>query len=188
MKKYQKDIIKLSAQEALSRIFDLALPFYEASRLYRIPAKKYLMQRDFDKSNFIDKIKYLKRQGLINSIVEEKEKYFEITKKGIERMRKINIDRITIKKPNKWDGKWRIVIFDINNRLRHNRDLLRNKLLNLDFQKIQESVYVYPYNCTKEIELLSSTLSVPNDVIVMIADIIQGEENETKTIDKRTME
>lgn len=46
---------------------------------------------------------------------------------------------------------------------------------------IQDSVYVYPFDCAKEVENLSGRLSVRQHVLIMISEIIQGEE---KIIDK----
>lgn len=43
-----------------------------------------------------------------------------------------------------WDGKWRIVVFDIAEKERSLRNFLRDKLTSLGFGKLQESVYVTP--------------------------------------------
>jgi hypothetical protein len=152
MKKYQKEIVKLTAKELLMGIFDLALPFYEASRAYRLPAKKYKENRDFEQSNYFLKIQYLRRHGLIETFVKNKERFIEITGKGLKRIEKIENNQLQIERSKKWDGKWRIVIFDIPNKLKNARDIFRAKLLNLEFEKIQESVYVYPFECKKNID------------------------------------
>lgn len=44
----------------------------------------------------------------------------------------------------KWDGNWRVVIFDIEEKEKTLRNSLRRKLLSLGFGKLQESVYVTP--------------------------------------------
>jgi len=62
-------------------------------------------------------------------------------------------------------------------KLRSSRDSLRFKLHCFGFVKIQRSVYVYPFPCIDEIVALSERLGIGRYVIVMIADIIQGEEN-----------
>lgn len=188
MRRHQKEIIKLTAKEVLLSIVDLALPFFEADKAYRIPAKKYRAQRNYDRSNFGEKIKYLRRNGLIESFIEDKEKFIEITPKGIEKIHKYNIEDITIDRPARWDEEWRVIIFDIPEKMRVSRDVLRNKIINLGFLKIQESVYVYPFECSTEVTALSKLLSVEENVLIMISEIIQGENNIIdKFIDKNVL-
>lgn len=177
MKKYQAEIVALTAGEVLLRIFDLALPFFSASSVYRAGALKYETERDIEKSNFKERIKYLKKRGLIETFVEGKEKYYEITPKGLAKIDEYRIDNIKIDHTNKWDGKWRLVIYDIPEKRKTSRDWLQNRLLELGFAKIQDSVYVYPFECSKEITTISSILNISQYVIISISDIIQGEEN-----------
>lgn len=51
----------------------------------------------------------------------------------------------------KWDGKWRMVLFDIAELNRKKRDMLRAKLKELGFGMFQESVYISPHNFTKDL-------------------------------------
>lgn len=176
MKQYQKEIIKLTAKEALLRIFDLAVPFYEADRVFRVPARQYKVQRNYDKACFSERIQYLKRRGLIEPFVEGKERYIEITPIGLEKVKEFNFDRIRVKRPKLWDGKWRVVFFDIPNKHKSSRDLFRRKIISIGFQKIQESVYVYPFECSNEIRQISESLLVENFVLLMVSNIIQGED------------
>ena len=175
MKKHQKEIIKLTAGEVLLRIFDLAVPFFEADRIYRVSARRYKEHRDYEKSIFNERIKYLKRQGLINHIVEGKDGYFEITAKGLTKIKKFQIDEMEIKRPEIWDKKWRVVSFDIPEKHKTARNILRTKLIELGFEKIQESVYVHPFDCTEEITQLSYMIGETENILIMISEIIQGE-------------
>ena len=176
MKKHQKEIIKLTAGEILSSLFDLATPFFEASPLYRKSTKKYLRQRQIERELFFNKINYFKKMGYITTLIENKEKFIELTPKGHNYLKKISIEKIKIIRPAKWDGKWRIIIFDIKEKSRNSRDALRWKLKQLDFYQIQKSVYVYPFECTDEIAILTERLAITDSVIIMISEIIQGEE------------
>ena len=175
MKKYQREIIKLTSKEILLSLFDITTPFLEADRAYRQSIKSYLRKREYDKANFFVKLRYWQRQGYINTFLEGKEKFIELTPKGKTHLENLAFEEINIKRPQKWDGKWRIVIFDIPEKNRASRDTLRAKLLTLGFRQIQKSVYVYPFECTKEIFELSDRLDVKKSVLIMIAEIIQGE-------------
>ena len=51
----------------------------------------------------------------------------------------------------RWDGRWRIVIFDILEKKRKTREALRKKLLSLGFGMWQRSVYITPHDVQEEI-------------------------------------
>lgn len=48
-------------------------------------------------------------------------------------------------KNQKWDGKWRILFFDIPEKKRRYRDELRLLLKAIGFREFQKSVWIYPY-------------------------------------------
>ena len=95
-------------------------------------------------------------QERLVSFKENKEGFAEIvlTKEGENKALRFKIDEMEIKKPAKWDGQWRIVIFDIPDRFKKAREALRNKLKDLGFIKLQESVFVFPYECEDEINFI----------------------------------
>ena len=86
-----------------------------------------------------------------------------LTKKGALEFLKYKIEK---KKKKKWDGKWRIIIFDIREDKRRIRDLLRARLRWFGFKELQKSVWVFPYDVKQEIE---TTLDVCN--IDIIGDV-----------------
>lgn len=176
MKNANIEIVKLTTKEILLTMFDISTPFFLASRMYRQSVRKYLSGREVDRANFFDKIQYLKRQGYVKSFTENKEKFIEITPKGLMQFNNLLLEDLIITRPPKWDGKWRIVIFDIPETKKHNRDLFRNNLQNLYFVQVQKSVYVYPFECTNEITLICEHLSIKKYITILIAEIIQGEE------------
>lgn len=46
----------------------------------------------------------------------------------------------TIRTPRRWDGKWRVVVFDIPNRLKPAREAMGETLRRMGFVQLQESV------------------------------------------------
>ena len=87
---------------------------------------------------------------------EDKDGFVKIilTKEGEKKALKFKIDEMEIKKPAKWDGEWRIVIFDIPERFKKAREALRMKLKELGFLELQKSVLVLPYECEDEINFI----------------------------------
>lgn len=67
-------------------------------------------------------------------------------------------------KPPAWDGIWRLVFFDIAEIERTKRDKLRRYLSQLGMEKMQESVFVSPYDIFERVEYLREILEIPNGV------------------------
>ena len=115
----------------------------------------------FNKKRLNQDKQYLKRLGYIK-IKKIEEDVFEVqlTDKGLIKILEQSFDDLKIKKPEKWDGFWRVVIFDIPNRHKWAREGFRDRLRALGFYKLQESVFVMPYYCEKEIEFLVSVFNI----------------------------
>lgn len=171
------EIIGLTTREILLSFVDSVAWFYAQHHTFRRSAREYLEERDIERGEFFERIAYLKRMGYIKTFVEQKEKYIELTAKGIEKAKNFFIDDLEIKHPKGWDGKWRVVIFDIAEEKRHHRDVFREKIEQLGFIQIQKSVYAYPFECTREISFVAEILDIEKEVTIMVAEIIQGEEN-----------
>jgi phenylacetic acid degradation operon negative regulatory protein len=86
-----------------------------------------------------------------NKLITSKNGKFFTTKKGIN-----SLDWLIETKPSqKWDRKWRAVIFDIPEKRRKDRESLRRKLMENNFIQIQKSVYLSPYPFLGEFKKLA---------------------------------
>jgi hypothetical protein len=85
-------------------------------------------------------------------------------------------EKIQNKQKGKWDGRWRLVSFDIWERHRNKRDRLRWFLQKIGFQKIHASLWAYPYDCEELIVFMRTDLHVGRGVLYFVADAIEGEE------------
>lgn len=99
----------------------------------------------------------------------------KITEKGKVRLINFDIDTIQIQS-GKWDGTWRFVIFDIPEKKRIARDVLRQKLKEIGFVQIQKSVWACPYECEEEIAFISSVYEVEKYVNYIVTSKIDHEE------------
>jgi DNA-binding transcriptional regulator PaaX len=77
----------------------------------------------------------------------------------------------------KWDGRWRILIFDVPEKLRKGRNALRWKIRKLGFCELQKSVFVIPYECKKEIDFIVNYFSLGLYVHYGILEIIGEDVN-----------
>jgi len=99
-----------------------------------------------------------------------------LTKKGAQEYLKYKIEK---KKKKKWDGKWRIIVFDILEDQKKIRDLLRTKLKWMGFKELQKSVWIFPYDVEKETrEILDvCNLHIIGDVRFLTVEKISDDED-----------
>ena len=109
-------------------------------------------------------------------IAKDREGHFKVTTKG-ERIieSQLHMEQL-VKKPLRWDGKWRIVIFDVWERRRATRDRLRIMLERNGFVKIHDSVWVHPYDCEELFIFLRTNLSLGRSVLYIVAEEIEQDE------------
>lgn len=69
-----------------------------------------------------------------------------------------------------WDGKWRIVIFDIPEEKRGVRDLFRRRLKEWGFKNWQQSVWITKNNITGKLRKLIGELEIESWVAVIESD------------------
>lgn len=77
-----------------------------------------------------------------------------LTEEGKKKVLSFKIDEIKLKKQSKWDGFWRIVIFDIPEKFKQGRNAFAKKLREIGMHPLQKSVYVYPYDCKDELDFI----------------------------------
>ena len=94
---------------------------------------------------------------------------------GKERVETLNLENIKIKPPKNWDGKWRIVIFDIPYYLRKSRDSLRLLFKQMGFYPLQKSVFIHPFDCRKEIEFVTEYHRANKYIRFIVADSVDNE-------------
>jgi len=101
----------------------------------------------FKRAEFLKALWYLKKRKYVE-VLEQNGQFvkIKISGKGIERVKKFDLDNLRIKPMKKRDRKWRIVIFDIPDKKKRARDVLRGKLKELGFYQLQKSVFVCPWN------------------------------------------
>jgi DNA-binding transcriptional regulator PaaX len=137
-------------------------PFLKKKKKYNL--KYYLSQ----------KTKKLIKDGFLKINIENGKQFLSLTKKG---ERRLLYYKITDKKENsKWDGKWRVVIFDVWENTRHKRNLLRNEIKDFGFIQLQRSVWIYPYECADFIELLKTNLSFGKNIRYMVVEKLDYDE------------
>ncbi|OGZ84025.1 MAG: hypothetical protein A2599_00940 [Candidatus Staskawiczbacteria bacterium RIFOXYD1_FULL_39_28] len=122
----------------------------------------------------------LKEQGYVNFYEKNNQIFVSLTEKGKKKAGWMQVDNLKINKPKRWDGKWRVLLFDITELKRLHREALRGKLISMGFTMLQKSVWVIPYNCAKEVKILKSFFGLSDKEIRMLVVEDIGEDGEYK--------
>jgi DNA-binding transcriptional regulator PaaX len=179
MKKETKEIVKLSTKEILLSLFDLPFTLFSVfDNPYTAQSEigKYLENRSIERASFFQSIQYLKRKGLIRTFVESNKRYAELTPAGQQYYIAKRFENLVVPRPSTWDGLFRVVIFDIPENRKSIRDIFRRKIESLGFKQIQKSVFVYPFECKPELDIICQKFSTGRYLKYMIAEIIEGED------------
>ena len=142
-------------------------------------ALKLLKSFDLD-SKILRKKKcavYISRKRLIDNglLVYTKDGFIKLTSAGERILRRIELKNYQIAKPKKWDGKWRMLIFDIREKRKFLRDKIRSVLSLIGFVRLQNSVWVYPYDCEDLINLTKADSAIGRELLYVVADRIENE-------------
>ena len=118
----------------------------------------------------------LKQRGEIEFVEHNGKKYIRLTDKG-ERVLDIERRRLDllVNKPKKWDGRYRLVMFDIPEKRKKIREHLRFEMQEIGFLRIQDSVWIYPYDCEEFIALLKADLHIGKDILYAVIEEIEND-------------
>ena len=118
----------------------------------------------------------LAAKGLVTFVEEDGKRFARITEKG-ELILQMESEKTAIMKKRKWDRRWRVVIFDIPERRKNIRDRLRLFMNEYGFVRIQDSVWIYPYDCEDLIALAKANFRVGADVLYMIVERLERDKH-----------
>lgn len=131
--------------------------------LYNPHLYRYGYPREIKKPTLLKTIKRLRNKGLVDFISEEK-LVLKLTEKGRDQAM---LAKIKAFKEEDWDGKWRLVSFDIPETRRTVRDLLRNRLKEWGFTRMQNSVWKSKIDCVVQMRILIKELGIEKWVKVI---------------------
>lgn len=117
----------------------------------------------------------LKKQKLVTIEEHDGQKIVVLTKNGKRRILKYSLDQLTIEKPSSWDGRWRLVIYDVPKSKKYLRDVFRGTLKNLGFYQLQESVWLYPFPCEPQVTFLREYYDVGSEVVYVVASKLEDD-------------
>lgn len=184
MKKETKEKIASVGKDILITVGALGAVFIAAAAGNAVQLLQYTPlagKRKYKNYQINKSVRKLLGRGLLQITENKYNKYLRVTDKGKKLLLKYELESLAKEKPKKWDGKYRAVIFDISEQRRKTRDHLRLMLRSFGFVCLQNSVWIYPYDCQEIIELLKKYLELGQEAIYMTVDSIENDEWLLKT-------
>lgn len=124
---------------------------YESTKLLPIPfetpyqwSKRTL---NCSRQNYYANIFNLTKRGALKTISKNGKKFIQLTQKG---QLEVLLAKAKIEQAKKWDGKWRVIIYDIPEDARPQRNIFRALLKQNNFIKLQASVFISPYALNRD--------------------------------------
>lgn len=102
--------------------------------------------------------------------------FIELTEAGQREFRRLEQEMmLRSRAQQRWDKRWRMIIFDIPERYRNVRDKLRATLQSYGFRQLQASVWIFPYDCEEVVTLLKADLGVSGSVLYTIVEKLEND-------------
>lgn len=166
-----KELLKYLALGSGIIVLSMLNPFLPHKLL-----KTYIKHRRIQKRRFLEDLKRLQNRKLIDfEILNDNEVKITLKRRGKIQALKYDIDDIKLDK-RKWDGKWRLIIFDFPKNVKRARDVFREKLKELNFYKLQKSVYITPYSCENEIDFICEFFKIRKYLLILTISDFEGKE------------
>lgn len=118
----------------------------------------------------------LKQKGEIEFVEHEGKKYARLTEQGEKTLAFMKEKTsLATKQRKKWDQRFRLVMFDVPERRKRTRDRLRREMQEAGFLRLQDSAWVYPYDCEEFVALLKADLHIGRDVLYAVIEEIDND-------------
>ncbi len=138
-----------------------------------LPGPKNPIFNKYKKENgakkFSKLIYYLKSNRYIRAKNLENKQAIILTKEGISKALRASFK---LEKSRRKDGKWVMLIFDIPQKYKKSRELLRSILINSGFKILQQSVWVCPYDILDRVEKVLQVHSLDRYVKIFLIEKI----------------
>jgi len=115
----------------------------------------------------------LAAKGLVTFEERDGKRYARVTETGEQMLVLESLREASMQKPKRWDGRWRVVLFDIPERRRGVRNRLRLFMQEYGFVRLQDSAWIYPYDCEDLIALAKANFRIGFDVLYMIVEQLE---------------
>ncbi len=122
-------------------------------------------------------LKGLRDAGLIEPLTSSHHEYARLTKEGKKKMHSLVLENDTGLVPQTWDGFWRIIILDVPEERKSERESLRYLLKKANFVCIKNTVWISPFPYEHLFTNIKNDLGFTTELMIIVADKLDEETN-----------
>ncbi|OGI89524.1 hypothetical protein A2911_01400 [Candidatus Nomurabacteria bacterium RIFCSPLOWO2_01_FULL_40_15] len=162
---------KVPYSNKILRILDkkLAVSLPELHNLEaEFPSEKYAITRS---------LKRLQEAGLVEKISSSHNDYARLTKAGKKKIHSLQLNNETTLVNTIWDGLWRIIILDLGEDRKNERESLRYLLKKANFVCIKNTVWISPYPFEHLFTNIKKDLNLTTELMIIVTDQLDPETN-----------
>lgn len=170
----QKAILKILAEKPAVAISELN------KRIHLSPTPLLTKERgEGVRSNYAlaRSIKNLVESGYAEMRQSDNQNYLKITKKGKSKLNCIKLEGDEALVTGTWDGFWRIIILDIPEERKNEREALRYLLKKANFVCIKNTVWISPYPYEHLFTNIKKDLGLGTELMIIVTDKLDAETN-----------
>ncbi len=177
-KDYSNKILKILGQktaislpELRERINPSHPPFVKEGDNYNYPLDKG-GKGDYA---FTRALKNLKETGLIEQIPSPQNEYARLTKEGRKKVHSLELDSDTTLMKTSWDGFWRIILLDLPESRKNERESLRYLLKKAGFVCLKNSAWISPFPFEHLFTNIKKDLGLTTEMMIIVTEFIDDE-------------
>lgn len=120
-------------------------------------------------------IKGLRESGLIEQISSPQNEYARLTKLGRKKVHSLELNSDTTLAKISWDGFWRIILLDLPEERKSERESLRYLLKKAGFVCLKNSAWISPYPYEHLFTNIKKDLGLSNEMMIIVTENIDEE-------------
>ena len=120
-------------------------------------------------------IKNLLGDGLVEAFSSDHNEYLRLTKEGKQRLNNIALECESTLVSTSWDGYWRIIILDLPEERKSEREALRYLLKKAGFICIKNSVWISMYPYENLFINIKNDLNLSSEMMIIVTDKLDKE-------------
>ncbi len=120
-------------------------------------------------------LKGLKDTGLIEQITSPQNEYARLTKLGRKKIHSLKLDSDTTLVNTTWDGFWRIILLDLPENRKSERESLRYLLKKAGFVCLKNSAWISPFPFEHLFTNIKKDLGLTTEMMIIVTEHIDEE-------------
>lgn len=160
---YSKKILKVLGEKSAISLSELT---NRISQKDCSQASKYALTRS---------LKGLRDAGLIEQITSSQSEYARLTKEGRKKMNSLKLDNDTTLVNTSWDGLWRIILLDLPENRKAERESLRYLLKKAGFICLKNSAWISPFPFEHLFTNIKKDLGLTTEMMIIVTEFIDEE-------------